>query len=96
MAEFTMNDHRLDPYKNFKFKVKLTPGTAKKGRTSKQAVELFGCQRDCTATERTLMKGLSDPEMVAIMIGDVKLSVPGLTQHLMQQKKKNKSAAKKK
>jgi len=22
MAEFTMNDHRLDPYKNFKFKVK--------------------------------------------------------------------------
>jgi len=62
----------------FKFRVKLTPGTAKKGKCCKQAIEVFLSGRDATADEKYLMKGLTDPEMVAVMIGDVKLSTPGL------------------
>jgi hypothetical protein len=74
-----------------KFRVKLTPGTGKKGKTVKNAVEVFTTSKDCSAMEKALMKGLSDPEMVAIMIGDVKMSVPGLYSTL-----KNKKAEKKK
>jgi NFACT protein C-terminal domain len=74
--------------KDFKFKVKLTPGTAKKGKAAKQAVELFAYSKECSATERTLMKALTDPEMVAIMMGDVKLSMPGLFQAKRQKKGK--------
>lgn len=52
----------------------------------KQAVEVFLKSKDASAVEKSLMKGLSDPEMVAIMIGDVKMSIPGLFQ-LQRQKK---------
>ena len=58
--------------------MKLTPGTTKKGKAAKQAIEVFTRAKDCTPAEKTLLKGLSDPEMVAILIGDVKLSTPGL------------------
>ena len=63
--------------KDFKYRVKLTPGVGKKGKACKQAIEMF-CSNGQTSVEKNLMKGLSDPEMVAIMIGDVKLSAPGL------------------
>jgi hypothetical protein len=72
---------------NFKYKVKLTPGTAKKGKTAKQAVELFTYSKECNATEKALIKGLQDTEMVATMIGDVKLSMPGLHQQQLHKKK---------
>lgn len=78
----------------FKYRVKLTPGTGKKGKTCKQALEVFTRGRDCNATEKGLIRGLTDPEMVAIMIGDVKLSVPGL-QQVKQLKKKQVKAGKK-
>ena len=67
-------------FSNFKYKVKLTPGPQKKGKACKQAMELFMNSRDCNETEKQLMKGLTDPELVAIMIGDVKISTPGLQQ----------------
>jgi hypothetical protein len=41
-------------------------------------MELFMNSRECNETEKQLMKGLTDPELVAIMIGDVKISTPGL------------------
>ena len=73
---------------NFKYKVKLTPGTGKKGKAAKQAVDVFTRMKECTPTEKALMRALTDPEMVAIMIGDVKLSMPGLYQ--VQRHKKGK------
>ena len=73
-------------FNNFKFKVKLTPGTQKKGKAAKQALEIFLKNRDATSVEKVHMKSLGDPEMVAIMIGDVKLSTPGL-QGLQRAKK---------
>ena len=50
----------------------------KKGKAVKNAIESFCKARDSSAREQFLLKGLSDPEMVAIMIGDVKVSVPSL------------------
>ena len=67
-------------FSNFKYKVKLTPGPLKKGKACKQAMDLFISNRESNDTEKILMKGLTDPEMVAIMIGDVKISTPGLQQ----------------
>ena len=64
--------------KDFLFKVKLSPGTIKKGKATKTAVELFMRSRECSPVQHGLLKGLSDTEMVAIMIGDVKISMPGL------------------
>ena len=78
-----------------KFRVKLTPGTGKKGKSAKNAVEVFTSSKDCSPQEKDLIKSLSDPEMVAIMIGDVKLSVPGLIA-AMKNKKNEKKKAKKK
>jgi hypothetical protein len=77
-----------------KYVVKLTPGTGKKGKTAKNAIDVFLNSKDCTQTEKTLMKGLTDPEMVAIMIGDVKLSVPGLYSTLKNKKIEKKKGSK--
>ena len=73
-------------FNNFKYKVKLTPDTQKKGKAAKQALEVFLRSRDLSQVEKVHMKSLTDPEMVAIMIGDVKLSTPGL--HSLQKAKK--------
>ena len=68
--------------------MKLTPGTGKKGKSAKQAVDVFTRMKECGAAERSLLRALTDPEMVAIMIGDVKLSMPGLFQAQRQKKGK--------
>ena len=75
-------------FSSFKYKVKLTPGTGKKGKSAKQAVDVFTRMKECSSAERSLMRALTDPEMVAIMIGDVKLSMPGLFQAQRQKKGK--------
>jgi NFACT protein C-terminal domain/Heterogeneous nuclear ribonucleoprotein Q acidic domain len=107
--------------RSFKYSVKLTPGTMKKGtandilhicrvvsvcfiifrfldkrthscyvigKAAKQAIDVFTRGKECSATEKALMRSLTDPEMVAIMIGDIKLSMPGLYQ--VQRAKKGK------
>jgi hypothetical protein len=74
---------------NVRYKVKLTPGTNKKGKICKQALELFTRAKECTAAEKSLMNGLTDPEMVAIMIGDARLSMPGLHSLQMDNKKRS-------
>jgi hypothetical protein len=84
------------PYKSLqamKYVVKLTPGTAKKGKTAKYALEVFTNSKDCPPAEKSLIKGLTDPEMVAIMIGDVKLSVPGLYSTLKNKKNEKKKSS---
>jgi hypothetical protein len=79
---------------NLKYRVKLTPGTAKKGKTAKHAVDVFVSSKECSPQEKALIKGLTDPEMVAIMIGDVKLSVPGLFSTLKNKKNEKKNSKK--
>ena len=48
-------------------------GTLKKGKAVKQAMDVFTHSKECSVAENAFMKGLTDPEMVAIMIGDVSL-----------------------
>lgn len=58
------------------------------GKAAKQAIDVFTRGKECSVVEKALMRSLNDPEMVAIMIGDIKLSMPGLYQ--VQRAKKGK------
>lgn len=77
---------------SYKFHVKITPGTAKKGKAAKTAINLFTHMQDATTREKELMKALNEPELVAAMIGNAKIAAPGLTQ-LKQRQKKGKKAS---
>ena len=81
---------------NVRYKVKLTPGLGKKGKVCKQAIELFTRARECTAAEKALMGGLTDPEMVSIMIGDCRINMPGLHQLQTEKRSVKKSRGQKK
>ncbi|KAJ0980565.1 hypothetical protein J5N97_008820 [Dioscorea zingiberensis] len=76
----------------YKYRVKITPGTAKKGKAAKTAMNLFSHMSDVTNREKELMKACTDPELVAAIIGNAKITAPGLTQLKQKQKKGKKSA----
>jgi len=62
----------------------------KKGKAAKQSIELFVRSKDCSTSEKNLLRALNDPEMVAVLLGDVKISMPGLQQLQKQIGKKGK------
>ena len=68
----------------------------KKGRASKQAMEIFSRAQTATARERELIKSVADPDAIAPMLGGVKVNVPGLQTLQRDMKKNKKQAAKKK
>lgn len=72
-------------------RVKLTPGNMKRGKASKQCVEMF--QKD-SASYKDLIKNVPDNEWVQAICGDVKISAAGASKAI--QKSKAKSKAKKK
>ncbi|VAI28429.1 unnamed protein product [Triticum turgidum subsp. durum] len=78
----------------YKYRVKITPGTAKKGKAAKTAMSLFMHIPDATNREKELMKACTDPELVAAIVGNAKITAPGLTQLKQKQKQKGKKAAK--
>ena len=81
--------------KNYKYKVKLTPGVGKKGRSGKQAVELFARSKECVGWERDLVKMLDDAEVINAIIGEAKINASGM--HAAHNaKRKAKQAGKKK
>uniref|UniRef100_A0A1D1XET7 Nuclear export mediator factor Nemf n=2 Tax=Anthurium amnicola TaxID=1678845 RepID=A0A1D1XET7_9ARAE len=75
----------------YKYRVKITPGTAKKGKAAKTAMNLFSHMPEATNREKELMKACTDAELVAAIIGNVKITAPGLTQLKQKQKKEKKS-----
>ncbi|XP_042517780.1 nuclear export mediator factor NEMF [Macadamia integrifolia] len=77
----------------YKYRVKITPGTAKRGKAAKTAMNLFSHMPEATNREKELMKACTDPELVAAIIGNVKITAAGLTQ-LKQKQKKGKKASK--
>ncbi|KAG0577183.1 hypothetical protein KC19_5G137000 [Ceratodon purpureus] len=79
----------------FKYRVKLTPGNAKKGKAAKFAVDVFSHMQEVSPREKELMKAMTDPEMVACMIGNVKVTAPGSTKLKQAQKKGKKASSKK-
>nr|CAB3466189.1 unnamed protein product [Digitaria exilis] len=80
----------------YKYRVKITPGTAKKGKAAKTAMGLFLHTTDATNREKELMKACTDPELVAAIVGNAKITAPGLTQLKQKQKQKGKKSAKQK
>ncbi|MDP2434815.1 MAG: nuclear export mediator factor family protein [archaeon] len=80
---------------NYKYKVKLTPGTSKRGKIAKQSVELFVRQQACTQRERELIKGVPPEDCIIILIGDAKVSIPShIAQQIKAERKSNKGAKK--
>lgn len=61
---------------NYKFKVKLTPGTARRGKAAKTAVSIFLKDRSITPREKDLLKAVKDDQMARNLPGKVKLSAP--------------------
>ncbi|XP_041469518.1 nuclear export mediator factor NEMF-like [Lytechinus variegatus] len=65
---------------NYKFKVKLTPGTSKKGKAAKTSLNMFQHSKETTQREKDLFKGVKDADLSRNIPGKVKLSAPNLNQ----------------
>jgi hypothetical protein len=78
----------------YKYRVKLVPGTLKKGKAARAALEALarGPEAAGAPRERDLMRAVPEPDMTAALPGTVKISVPGL-QKLQQDTKKARKAA---
>ncbi|KAK2574955.1 hypothetical protein KPH14_008718 [Odynerus spinipes] len=61
---------------NYKFKVKLTPGTGKRGKAAKTAIAVFLKDKEITSREKDLLKAVKDETVVRNMPGKVKISAP--------------------
>ncbi|XP_065832835.1 ribosome quality control complex subunit NEMF-like isoform X2 [Oscarella lobularis] len=71
---------------NYKFKVKLTPGSGRRGKAARTAVHLFITSRDTLQREKDVLKSVKDAELSRNIPGKVKLSAPSL-QSRKQRKK---------
>ncbi|NXH20954.1 NEMF factor, partial [Bucco capensis] len=69
---------------NYKYKVKLTPGTQKKGKAAKIALHNFLQSKEATAREKDLFRSVKDTDLSRNIPGKVKVSAP----HLLNRKKK--------
>ncbi len=83
---------------SYKYHIKLVPGTQKKGKAYKQAIDVIKARmkstqtNDSTEKEVEMIKAISDKEGIEAMVGNVKLQVAGLQKLQQKQKmaKKNK------
>ncbi|ORY93012.1 fibronectin-binding protein A N-terminus-domain-containing protein [Syncephalastrum racemosum] len=62
----------------YKYRVKLTPGSLKRGKALKQAQSVFINAQDATAREKELIKGVPEQEAINTMMSKVKVSAPNL------------------
>ncbi|CAK0786952.1 hypothetical protein CVIRNUC_010166 [Coccomyxa viridis] len=72
---------------SYKLKVKMTPGSQRKGRAARQAADLLARAQDATAREKDLLKSVPETEVISAMIGNVKLAMPGLSKMVTEQRK---------
>lgn len=69
----------IGPYNaltNFKHKVKVTPGTAKRGKAAKTTLSVFMADRAASSREKDLLKSLKDQDVSRNLPGKVKISAP--------------------
>jgi hypothetical protein len=82
----------------YKYRVKLTPGNQKRGKASKQCVEILtNANGDKTASGeqyRELIKRVGDNDWVQVICADVKISAPGASKAAKKQKSGGKKAKK--
>ena len=67
-----------DALGDYKYKIKITPGTFKKGKSAKLAINAFLHQAEATERERELIRSIPDNELSMVMISNAKLQMPGL------------------
>lgn len=60
----------------FRFKVKLTPGTGKRGKAAKTAVAAFLKDKEITSREKDLLKAVKEEIIARNIPGKVKISAP--------------------
>ncbi|XP_038907111.1 nuclear export mediator factor Nemf [Benincasa hispida] len=77
---------------SYKYHVKIVPGPLKKGKAAKTALNLFTHMPEATIREKELIKACTDPELVAAIIGNARVTAAGLTQLKQKQKKGKKSS----
>lgn len=70
------NAYSLDYRLFIRYKVKITPGTGRRGKTSKTAFMMFLKERNCTNQEKDLVKAIKHDAAARNMPGKVKLSAP--------------------
>lgn len=70
---------------NYKYKVKLLPGTTKRGKAAKTAIANFLHDKSASSREKDLIKILKDSDISRNIPGKVKLAAPNL---LKNKKKK--------
>ncbi|XP_040267599.1 nuclear export mediator factor NEMF-like [Bufo bufo] len=63
---------------SYKYKVKLTPGTQKKGKAAKTALNSFMHSKDASGREKDLLRSVKDTDLSRNMPGKVKVSAPNL------------------
>ncbi|KAL4613104.1 nuclear export mediator factor NEMF [Arapaima gigas] len=63
---------------SYKHKVKLTPGTQKKGKAARTAVFSFMRAKESTAREKDLFRSVKDTDLSRNLPGKVKVSAPNL------------------
>lgn len=63
---------------NYKYKVKLTPGTGKRGKAARTAVNVFLKERTASQREKDLLRSVKDQDLSRNLPGKVKLSAPQL------------------
>jgi hypothetical protein len=73
--------------------VKLVPGTLKKGKAARAALDALSRGGDAAPRERELMRAVPEADMVNAMVGTVKISLPGLQKLKLEGKKAKKAAA---
>jgi hypothetical protein len=62
---------------NYKFKVKVIPGTAKRGKAAKTTLGVFTADRAATTREKDLLKSLKDQDVSRNLPGKAKISFTG-------------------
>jgi NFACT protein C-terminal domain len=80
----------------YTYRVKLTPGSTKRGKATKQCLEMFSKMEGLNRTpvsERcvALLKKISENDWVQTICPDVKISAPGASKAVKKQKAKHKS-----
>jgi len=65
-------------FSNWKYKVKLTPGSDKRGKAVKMAMTVFQRHPEGTQIEKDLLKAIPEEEFIRSIISNCKVSSPGL------------------
>ncbi|XP_034933675.1 nuclear export mediator factor NEMF [Chelonus insularis] len=64
---------------NYKFKVKLTPGTGRRGKAAKTALDAFLRDKIITQREKDLLKAVKEETVARNIPGKVKITTPAAT-----------------